>query len=52
MILILKIRVADCLDQDFIEIDIEDNQLNYQSLKVLWFLNYSELSLIVTSTQC
>ena len=34
-ILILKIRVADCLDQDFIEIDIEDNQLNYQSLKVL-----------------
>ena len=34
-ILVLKIRVADCLDQDFIEIDIEDNQLNYQSLKVL-----------------
>merc|ERR1712212_1189227 len=32
-ILILKIRVADCLDRDFIEIDIENNQLNYQSLK-------------------
>merc|ERR1712150_60572 len=31
-ILILKIRVADSIDRDFIEIDIEDNQLNYQSL--------------------
>ena len=32
--LILKIRIANATDQDFIEIDIEDNQLNYQSLKV------------------
>jgi hypothetical protein len=33
-LLILKIRLANQTDQDFIEIDVEDNQLNFQSLKV------------------
>ena len=35
-LLILKIRIANQTDQDFIEIDVEDNQLNFQSLKVTY----------------
>lgn len=37
-LIILKIRIADCLDKDFIEIDMEDNQLNFQNLKVSFFV--------------
>ena len=40
-IIILKIRIADCLDKDFIEIDMEDNQLNFQNLKVSFLCNVS-----------
>ena len=35
-LLILKIRIENQTDQDFIEIDVEDNQLNFQSLKVTY----------------
>ena len=37
-LLILKIRIANQTDQDFIEIDVEDNQLNFQSLKVTYLV--------------
>ena len=33
-ILILKIRIANQTDQDFIEMDVEENQRSFQSLKV------------------
>jgi len=34
-LLILKIRIANQTDQDFIEIDVEENQRSFQSLKDL-----------------
>ena len=33
-VVILKIRIANQSDKDFIEIDLEDDQLNFQSLQV------------------
>ena len=33
-LLILKIRIANQTDQDFIEMDVEENQRSFQSLKV------------------
>ena len=38
-ILILKIRIANQTDQDFIEMDVEENQRSFQSLKVLMLLS-------------
>ena len=39
-LLILKIRIANQTDQDFIEIDIEENQRSFQSLKVCCCRSY------------
>ena len=39
-LLILKIRIANQTDQDFIEMDVEENQRSFQSLKVLMLLSY------------
>ena len=38
-LLILKIRIANQTDQDFIEMDVEENQCSFQSLKVLTLLS-------------
>ena len=38
-LLILKIRIANQTDQDFIEMDVEENQRSFQSLKVLMLLS-------------
>ena len=38
-LLILKIRIANQTDQDFIEMDVEENQRSFQSLKVLTLLS-------------
>ena len=44
-LLILKIRVANQTDQDFIEIDVEDNQHTLQSLKVTYIYENSYILL-------
>ena len=38
-LLILKIRIANQTDQDFIEMDVEENQRSFQSLKVHMLLS-------------
>ena len=37
-LLILKIRIANQTDQDFIEMDVEENQRSFQSLKVCTYV--------------